>query len=275
MDINSLKIKEIITNGYIHPSRLPGYDYVINPYVGCPHACVYCYAEFMKRFTHHDETWGTFTDVKIRSISVKPVPLHGARIFISSITDCYNPLEAKYRLTRKLLEQLRPTGASITILTKSALVTQDIDVLQTLPDITVGLSMNTELDSFRQDIEPGASSVQERLNTLQTLHTNGIKTWLHMAPIFPVITHWKVLLEMTQPYIDSVSFENLKLRGEAFSRVMGYITQKYPHCHKLYRQIYLAKDMTYWRILNDEILTFCTQHNIDARVYFSVSKSEE
>ena len=92
MNIPGLKIKEIVTRGYIHPSKLPGYDYVINPYVGCPHRCMYCYAEFMKRFSGHDDPWGTFTDVKIRSTSVKPIALQGASVFLSSVTDCYNNL---------------------------------------------------------------------------------------------------------------------------------------------------------------------------------------
>ena len=275
MNLDQLKIREIVTRSYIHPSKLPGYDYVINPYVGCPHRCIYCYAEFMKRFSGHDDPWGTFTDVKIRSTAVRPIPLQGASIFLSSVTDCYNPLEEKYRLTRKLLEQLRYSGARLTILTKSALVTRDIDILKTIPDITVGLSMNTELDSFRREIEPEAASVLERLDTLKTLHKNGIKTWLHMAPIFPVLTDWKALLEAARPYVDSFSFENLKLRGAGLPRVMLYITQKHRELKPLYQQIYEEKDMTYWRNLRREILAFCNQYKLSAAVYFSDQTAEE
>ena len=268
MDIKSLKVKEVIARGYVNPSKLPGYDYVINPYVGCPHRCMYCYAEFMKHFSDHDEPWGTFTDVKIRSTCAKPVPLQGAHVFLSSVTDCYNPLEEKYRLTRKLLQQLSYSGARITILTKSALVTRDIDVLKTMPDVTVGFSMNTDRDDFRREIEPYASSVLERLHGLKMLKENGIRTWVHVAPIFPVLTDWKALVEMIMPYVDSLSFENLKLRAAALWRVMLYITQKHPELKPLYQQIYNENDMTYWRNLRKEILAFCNEHKLSAAVYF-------
>lgn len=268
MDIKSLKIKEVVVHSYINPSRLPGYDYVINPYVGCPHRCIYCYAEFMKHFSDHDEPWGTFTDVKIRSTSTRPVPLQGAHVFLSSVTDCYNPLEEKYRLTRKLLEQLRYSGAKVTILTKSALVMRDLDILKTMPELTVGLSMNTDNDVFRREIEPAAASVLERLHTLKTLHENGIKTWVHVSPVFPGLTDWKALLEMIMPYANSFSFENLKLRAAALWRVLLYITQKHPELKPLYRQIYQENDMTYWRTLRKEILAFCNAHKLSAAVYF-------
>ena len=268
MDITSLKVKEIIARGYINPSKLPGYDYVINPYVGCPHRCMYCYAEFMKRFSNHEEPWGTFTDVKIRSHATRPVPLQGTSVFLSSVTDCYNPLEEKYCITRKLLEQLRYSGAKITVLTKSALVLRDIDILKTMPDITVGFSMNTDCDSFRREIEPEASSVLERLHALKTLKENGIKTWVHISPMFPVLTDWKGLIEMIMPYADSLSFENLKLRAANLPRVLLYITQRHPQLKPLYQQIYQQNDMTYWRTLRKEILAFCNEYNLNATVYF-------
>ena len=268
MDIKSLKVKEIIARGYINPSKLPGYDYVSNPYVGCPHSCMYCYAEFMKHFSNHDEPWGTFTDVKVRSYAVKPVPLQGASVFLSSVTDCYNPLEEKYHITRKLLEQLRYSGAKITILTKSALVLRDIDIFKTIQDLTVGFSMNTDNDAFRREIEPGAASVLERLHALKTLKENGIKTWVHVSPVFPVLTDWKALVEMIMPYADSLSFENLKLRAASLVRVLLYITQKYPDLKPLYHQIYNENDMTYWRTLRKEILAFCNKYKLAAAVYF-------
>lgn len=267
--MNNIKVKEIVARGYINPSKLPGYDYVINPYVGCPHRCIYCYAEFMKRFSSHDEPWGTFTDVKIRSTSVRPVPLDGKSVFFSSVTDCYNPLEEKYRLTRRLLEQLKYSGARVTILTKSALVTRDIDVFKQLPGVTVGLSLNTESDELRRETEPCASTPLERLCALKTLHENGIKTWMHVAPVFPYLTEWKALLETAAPFTDSFSFENLKLRAAAFPRVMLYIKHKHPQLEELYKQIYEQENMSYWRALRKEILAFCNQRRLSAAIYFS------
>lgn len=267
--MNNIKIKEIVAKGYVTPSKLSGYDYVINPYVGCPHRCMYCYAEFMKRFSNHDEPWGTFTDVKIRSTSAKPIDLHGKNVFLCSVTDGYNPLEEKYRLTQRLLEQLRFSGARVTVLTKSDLVLRDIALFKQMPEITVGFSLNTTDDVFRQEIEPCSSSVLSRLHALKTLHENNIKTWLHVAPIFPELSDWKAILEAAEGFTDRFSFENLKLRAAALHRVLLYITQLHPDYKELYQEIYVEKNLTYWQDLRKEILAFCNNRHLSASVHFT------
>lgn len=264
-----LTVKEIVTKGYITPSKLPGFDYVINPYVGCPHRCIYCYAEYMKRLTSHEEAWGDFLDVKTRSISHKPLDLQGKTILLSSVTDCYNFLEEKYRLTRQLLEQLRHSGAQITILTKSPLVLRDIDILKQIPEVTVGISVSTHQDEIRQQIEPGAPAIQERLAALETLHRAGIRTWLNVAPVCPGLTDWKNLVQSSLGFVDRYAFENLKLRASALHRVLLYITQKQPHLKALYHQIYEENNGNYWHNLRKEILAFCNAHKLSAAVYFS------
>jgi DNA repair photolyase len=230
---------------------------------------MYCYAEFMKRFSNHDEPWGTFTDVKIRSTSAKLIDLHGKNVFLCSVTDGYNPLEEKYRLTRRLLEQLRFSRANISILTKSDLVLRDIDLFQQMPTITVGVSLNTTDDVFRQETEPCSSSVLSRLHALKTLHENGIKTWLHVAPIFPELSDWKAILEAAEGFTDRFSFENLKLRAAAMHRVLLYITQMHPDYKELYQQIYVEKELNYWQQIRKDILAFCNERNLSASVHFT------
>ncbi len=80
--------------------------YAINPYIGCPHACKYCYASFMKRFTNHLEAWGEFIDVKRCNKRIDLGKIAGKNVFMSTATDCYNPYEARYGITRSILEQL-------------------------------------------------------------------------------------------------------------------------------------------------------------------------
>lgn len=144
--IPDLKIKEVQAKGIIVKTNLPGADFVINPYTGCRHSCIYCYAEFMKKYTGHDEKWGTFIDVKINAPDLieSKGKLAGEIIFLSSVTDPYQPIEAKYQLTRKILERLVEEDVKIDILTKSALVTRDIDILKEFTFVpTVGISVST------------------------------------------------------------------------------------------------------------------------------------
>lgn len=122
--------KKITVKDYLTKSNLPASDYVINPYVGCPHACKYCYASFMKRFTGHDEKRGTFIDIKECDKPINLKRLQGKSVFISSVTDCYNPFEEKYGITRKILEQLVNTDCEVTISTKSNLIVRDLELLK-------------------------------------------------------------------------------------------------------------------------------------------------
>ena len=115
-------IKNISVKSVLSKSNLPVSDFSANPYVGCSHACKYCYASFMKRFTNHSEEWGTFVDVKEWPTIKNPGKYSGKEIFLSSVTDPYQPLEEKYLRTRKLLEELQGSGAKISIATKSDLI---------------------------------------------------------------------------------------------------------------------------------------------------------
>ena len=105
-------IHEIDAQGIISKSNLPVSDYCANPYTGCTHACKYCYASFMKRFTGHTEPWGTFIDVKHWKEIKNPGKYKGKELFIGSVTDPYNPQEEIFERTRTLLTQLKGSGVS-------------------------------------------------------------------------------------------------------------------------------------------------------------------
>ncbi len=265
-----MDIKEINSSSYVSKSKLPDADYVINPYVGCPHKCIYCYAEFMKRFSGHSrEEWGDFLDVKKCGKAIDGASFcETDTLLFGSVTDAYNPFEKKYKITRKILEQLVPCEARIEILTKSDLVLRDIDIFKKMSNVYVGVSMNTMDDIFRKEIEPYASSIERRINTLKTLHDEGIPTYLFMSPIFPGLSDYKEVIKNTYKYVDYTCFENLNLRGGYLPRVMGYIKESYPDYHDLFKSIYWNKNITYWEELKKEIEEYCRTLGIEYRFYF-------
>ncbi len=260
-------IKEIQIKEYLTKSNLPSSDYVINPYVGCPHGCKYCYASFMKRFTGHKEDWGTFIDIKKCKKKIDLNKISKKAVFLSSVTDCYNPLEEKYGLTRNILEQLIESDCYLSISTKSKLILRDMDLLKQIKNLTVCMSINTLDENFRQDMD-NASSIKERLGTLKKLHENGIKTVLFMSPIFPFITEWKEIIEKSKNYIDEYWFENLNLRGQYKAYIMNYIKERYPKYYDNYVTIYLKNDKKYWHNLTNEINNYCDKNNINYINYF-------
>lgn len=259
--------KEIIAKDLITKSNLPASDYVINPYVGCPHACKYCYARFMKRFTGHTEKWGTFIDIKRCEKPINVKKLYQKSVFISSVTDCYNPFEAKYERTRAVLRQLKHVDCSITISTKSDLILRDIALLKELDNLTVAISINTLDNDFQRDMD-NAASIMQRINALKELRKQGIYTVLFMSPIFPYITDFKKIVEATTDFVCEYWFENLNLRGTYKKEILQYISEKYPQYLNGYREIYNKKNMEYWKRLSADIDCYCAQKNIRYTNYF-------
>lgn len=181
-----MKIQEVSVKSVLSKSQV--YDYTVNPYSGCSNACKYCYAAFMKRFTGHREPWGEFVDVKINAPEVLAKEIRRkamGRVWVSGVCDPYQPVEKRYRLTRKCLEILLRSDWPVTIQTKSALVLRDIDILKTSEIVEVGFSITTADEKIRRIFEPRASPISERINALKSLHTNGIKTFVMIAPILP------------------------------------------------------------------------------------------
>ena len=260
-------IKDINVKDYLTKSNLPASDYVINPYVGCPHGCKYCYASFTKRFTGHTEDWGTFVDVKKCDKKINLKKISKKNVFLSSVTDCYNPLEEEYKITRTILEQLVNSDCYLSISTKSKLILRDIDLLKQIKNLSVSMSINTLNEDFRKDMD-NASTIKERLNTLKELHNNGIHTVLFMSPIFPYITEWKKIIEESKDYIDEYWFENLNLRGSYKTYILNYIKGKYPNYYDKYIDIYLKNNQDYWLNLANEINSYCDKNNINYINYF-------
>ena len=181
-----MNAKEIQSKTILSTSKV--YDYVINPYIGCQHACSYCYAHFMKRFGGHKEPWGEFVDVKINAADLLRAEINKkkrARVWVSGVCDPYQPLEAKYKLSRKCLEILAQNNWPVIIQTRSPLVLRDMDILKEAENFEVGLTITTADDDIRKLFEPNAPPIMERLRTLDELHRSGIKTYAMIAPILP------------------------------------------------------------------------------------------
>ncbi len=172
-----------------------GFRYSINPYRGCMHACAYCYA----RPTHEYLGFGAGTDFD-RKIVVKREAAallreafdkkswKGERVVFSGVTDCYQPIESKLGLTRACLEVCLAYRNPVGIITKSALIERDIDVLAALARVTqlyVGISLPFLDPARARALEPYAPSPAVRLRTMERLAAAGIEVGVSVAPVIP------------------------------------------------------------------------------------------
>lgn len=255
--IQTVDVKSVVTK-----SNLPVCDYAVNPYVGCTHACKYCYASFMKKFTGHTEDWGTFLDVKIWKKIKNPQHYAGKSFFVSSVTDPYNPQEKIYKRTREFLETFQGVDINLSLQTKSDLILRDLDLIKTFKNIRVGFSINTLDENFKNDMD-NAVSIERRLAAMKTLHAAGIKTTCFISPIFPGITDVTAIIDAAKDFCNLVWLENLNLRGNFNPKILNYIKEKFPKLLPLYNEIYYRKNPQYWFELDKIVAEYAAENNLE------------
>ncbi len=263
-----MKIKFREAKNIITKSNIPSIDYVINPYIGCQHGCIYCYAEFMIRFSgHKGDKWGQFIDIKTYDFDkIKPQKYNGKRLLLSSVTDPYIPLELKYQNTKRILEKLVNTTAHVSILTKSKFVVRDIELFKKFDDLEVGISISTLDENFSKLIEKGASRPIERIDALRKIHEKGIKTYTFISPFFPRITNFKDIIDKTLNYTDSYMFENLNFRPYNIPRILKIIKNNYPELLSTYQKFRM--DNSHWEKIEVEIDAYCKSLNVPYSIEF-------
>lgn len=260
--MDTLKIQTVEVKSVLTKSNLPVCEYSVNPYVGCTHACKYCYASFMKRFTGYLESWGTFLDVKYWKEIKNAEKYKGKELFIGSVTDPYNPQEETYGRTRALLEQLKGSGAILSIATKSDLVLRDLDLIKTFPNARISWSINTLDENFRRDMD-NAVSIERRLSAMKAFYLAGVRTTCFISPIFPGITDVKAIIRQAMSQCNLIWLENLNLRGGYKTVIMDYIKKTYPQHLSLYHEIYDCKDLSFWAALDKELKDFAAEIGFD------------
>ena len=264
-----MKIKEIMVKSVLSRSRIYGVSYAINPYVGCAHGCVYCYARFMKRYSGHErDRWGEFVDIKINAPTVLAKETRKARlgpILISSVTDAYQPLERKYEVTRKILEVLTRRKFPVIILTKSSLVTRDIDLLKKLEHCEVGFTIVTLNDSIRKIFEPKASPIKERLEALWELRQENIPTYGFIGPILPHLSDETIedlIVKLKEIGCSSIMVDRLNIKYGNWRSIKETLLRNYPALLKKYEEILFSKS-NYFEKLKNKIVDIAKKYKIE------------
>ena len=194
-----LKIEIDNAQSILRPNKSPDlpFGWSLNPYRGCTHACSYCYARAFHEFLELGA--GTEFERRIRIKKDAPHILRhelmqsswkGERIMFSGATDCYQPIERQYRLTRACIEVCVEFRNPIVIVTRSPLILRDIDLLKQLSKsgaLEVNISIPILDPKIARALEPGAPPPSARLRTIQVLRNEGIPTGISLAPLIPGI----------------------------------------------------------------------------------------
>jgi DNA repair photolyase len=166
----------------------------------------------MRRYSGHKEAWGEFVDVKINAPEILKKQLARAKkgtVWISSVCDPYQPLEKKYKLTRQCLIELLKKQFPLNLQTKSTLVLRDLDLLTQFTDAEVGFTITTDDEDLARLFEPKASSVQERIDALEEIHSRGVKTFVFIGPLLPGNPHdlvQRLAGKVDRAYVDRMNY---------------------------------------------------------------------
>jgi len=208
-------------------------DHVINPYTGCEHGCKYCYAVFIKKFQDIKEEWGDFVHAKVNCPELLKKELEKNKpghIWMSSVTDCYMPLEGKFKLTRKILETIAKSPYknkfTIEILTKSALIKRDFNLIKEL-NAEIGCSINTLDKKKARILEPFSSPPRERISILKEAREKGIRIYGFISPVLPGITNLEELFKELR-FCEYVWVELLNTKPSVIKRMMPVIEKNFP-----------------------------------------------
>jgi len=262
-----MEIKEVEAKHCMTKSKLT--DYVINPYIGCQHGCKYCYAVFIKKFQNIKEEWGNFCYAKINCPELLKEELKNNKpghIWLSSVTDCYSPIEGEYKLTRKILETISKSPYknkfTIEILTKSALIKRDFDLLKKL-NAEIGISINTLDEKTARILEPLASSPKERIKVLKEAKERGIKVYGFISPVLPGITNLDELFKELK-FCGYVWVELLNTKSSVINRLMPVIKKNFPSNIKDFDFI-IQNPEEYYNYIRREVAVLEKKHGLKVR----------
>ena len=204
-----MKVSVCTNRPILSPCGLENFDYQVDTYVGCEHYCYYCYAltqaetNWSKEILIHKDIVGQLSE-EIDRISPQ-------RIYMGYHTDPYQPCEAEYHQTRKVLELFLQKGFSASILTKSDLVVRDIDILKEMKDANVSVSVAFNDNRTRRLFEDNTMDTERRIEALRQLKKAGVRTGALLCPVVPYITDAIQLVDMLQPYADVIWIYGLNI----------------------------------------------------------------
>ncbi|WPV67122.1 SPL family radical SAM protein [Chitinophaga sp. LS1] len=171
---------------------MSSYDFTLNPYSGCSFGCTYCYAAFFSRSEEQRNNWGLWLQVKENALSlIKKYRNKGLRnkiIYMSSVTDPYQPIEKEMEITRSILKELLEYHQPrLVIQTRSPIVLRDIDLLSRFQNIQVNMTITTDSEKVRKIFEPLCPSNDSRIKAIKEINDAGIKSCITMTPLLPVL----------------------------------------------------------------------------------------
>ncbi|MGD9138274.1 MAG: radical SAM protein [Desulfobacterales bacterium] len=263
-----MKIDRSNKQSILKPCDLENFNYQIDPYIGCEHYCHYCYVlnqaktDWKKEIIVHENV--------VERLESEMSGIAPQTIYMGWHSDPYQPCEERYQQTRQVLELLQRMGFSVSILTKSDLVLRDMDVLQSMKNASVGVSVAFNDEKIRRKFEDNTKETKARISALHQLNARGISTTALVCPVIPYITEVKSLIESlagctAKIWIYGLSI--LKKSDQNWQSVEGILENHFPDLKEQIETVVFTKDHPFWENLRHELLKIKKDKQLNLSVH--------
>lgn len=265
------EFKLIKVSQILNPTSINLGDYVINPYKGCQYGCVYCYVKQNKTIQNKENLWGSYVEIKINAPQIleKEIKLKKPKtILLGSTTECFQPIEEKYKITYNILKILNKYGVYYYILTRSPYIQEYIDLLSEGFCKKIYFTINNIPEELKMKLENKSPSYEERLKAIEKLSKADIEVIPYYSPIFPFISELKDIFKRFIN-IKHIEFESLNFKVTNIKAIIDIISSLYPATRILYEKMLLDKEYyeRYWRKIKKLITKEAKKNKIRLRLY--------
>lgn len=230
---------------------------MINPYKGCEHACLYCYVRSNKTTAKESRAWGAYVDARVNAPELLAQEIRlkkPRRVLLGSTTECFQPAERRFGLTRKILRILNESGVEYVILTRSPSILDILDLLKSPYCAKIYFTVNLLPEDLKRALEPRSPALDERISAVNQLLAEGVSVVPYVSPILPGLSHHKGFFR-SFPEADHLEFEGLNFNLGNFSAVAGAVVSLRPELEEFYQKMRLDRVFyeSVWRSIRAEI----------------------
>ncbi|MBN1551190.1 radical SAM protein [bacterium] len=253
----------------LKPCLLEGINFQFDPYFGCGHQCVYCYAlcrsggEWNRRVYRYENM--------VDRLRQELMTLDPQRIYMGWNTDPYQPAERKEKATHQSLHVLAKAGFTVTLLTKSDLILRDLQILKSMHEVSAGISLAFPNESVRNDFEPAAPSNTRRIEALRKLRSSGISTYALICPVIPLLTDITSLIRDLSDSAATIWVYPLSVNRRSdrnWKNICGILKTNYLESENQIHDIALDPDHEYWSEQREMLIGLAKKTGLEIHVEF-------
>lgn len=267
----SPEIREIKCERVLNPTGIDLGEYVINPYRGCSFGCLFCYVRFNKNTLKEPRPWGSYVDVRVNMpelLEKEILQKKPGKVLLGSTTECFQPAEKKYGLTRKILEILQKNQIRYTILTRSPDILDVFDILKQGGCNAIYFTVNDYTHLYKQKFEPLTPSFDKRFEAIAKLKESGIPVIPYFCPLMPFISNYSGFMEKFRDF-ELIELEALNFNLGNFQAILSMIAEMDASLEKIYRKM-MEEEAYYsevWELIQNELASTAQKNKINHHLF--------